>query len=199
MGFNGCIENPEFSIEYFLIEPINIKKGETTNLSWKVTGATSVMIDNNIGNVNFYDLLIISPEENTTYTLTAIYKDEIINSSITIFVEEIKQENERETPIVTMSAKSYNKNSSVLIIIRKISKFGIEWSTVSGRIINENNGDIISFINMEWRPNGMITDRDEIIITNSLIKPNFIPGSNYTFLLSYQLTNEIMGKVSWIQ
>jgi hypothetical protein len=52
---------------------------------------------------------------------------------------------------------------------------------------------------MDWKPNGMITERDEIIITNSMIKPNLIPGKYYTFILSYQITNKIMGDVSWIQ
>ncbi|MEE8565594.1 MAG: hypothetical protein V3S79_04305 [Candidatus Thermoplasmatota archaeon] len=198
-GFFGCVEKTELSIEYFKLEPIIIQKGEIANLSWKVTGATSVIIDNNIGNVNLYDSIIISPEEDTTYTLHAIFSNEIINSSVTIFVEDKKQENKKETPIVNMSAVSYNMNSSVLIKIYKISKIGVEWSTVSGKIINENNGEIVSFINMDWRPNGMITERDEIIITNSMIKPNLIPGTYYTFILSYQITNKIMGDVSWIQ
>ena len=198
-GFFGCIEKTELSIEYFRIQPTIIKKGETANISWNVTGATEVFIDNDIGKVNLHDTIMINPELNTTYTLFAISSDKTINSNVTITVEIIKKENEKETPIVNMSAESYNDNNSVLIEIKSISIIGTEWSTALGKIINDENGENIFFISMEWKPNGMITERDEIIITNSMLKEKFIPGNKYTFLLSYQLTNKIMGKVSWIQ
>jgi hypothetical protein len=194
---HGCTEENQISIEYIQVDPLIIQKGETANLSWQVIGAKTVIIDNNIGYVKKEDTMIISPIENTTYTITATYQNEMVNSSITIIVEEKKQE--KDTPKVTMSANSFNKNSSVLIKIHKISKKGVEWSTTSGKITNENNQEIIAFISMDWRPNGFITERDEIIITNSMIKPKFIPETNYSFILTYQLTNEIMGKTSWIQ
>ena len=149
--------------------------------------------------MNLQDTIMINPELNTTYTLFAISSDKTINSNVTITVEIIKKENEKETPIVNMSAESYNDNNSVLIEIKSISIIGTEWSTALGKIINDENGENIFFISMEWKPNGMITERDEIIITNSMLKEKFILGNKYTFLLSYQLTNEIMGKVSWIQ
>jgi hypothetical protein len=194
---NGCIEENEMSIDYIIAEPLTIQKGESVNLSWKVTGATTVLIDNNIGNVKHENSMNVNPTENVTYTITAINSNKMINSSISIIVEEKKQE--KDTSIVTLSANTYNKNSSVIIKIREISKFGVEWSTISGKIINENNGEIIPFITMDWRPNGIITERDEIIITNSMIKLEFEPGIKYSFLLTYQLTNEIMGNISWIQ
>jgi len=198
-GLFGCINKTELSIEYLSIDPITIKKGETANLSWKVIGATEVLIDNNIGKVNLDDSIVIIPEINTTYTLFAISSEKTINSSVTIFVKLIDKKTGKETPIVNMSAESYNDNSSVLINIHKISKIGVEWSTVSGKIINDENGEVIIFIDMEWRPNGMITERDEIIITNSMLKEKFIPGNKYTFSLSYHLTKEKMGTISWIQ
>ena len=52
---------------------------------------------------------------------------------------------------------------------------------------------------MDWRPNGIITEKDKIIITNNIIKTNLIPGEEYSFVLTYQTTNEEMGKITWIQ
>ena len=194
----GCNEEKKISIEYIQVDPLIIQKGETANLSWKVIGATTIIIDNNIGYVKKEDLMIINPIENTTYTITATNQNEMINSSITITVFEEKKQ-EKDTPKVIMSANPFNKNNSVLIKIHEISRNGVEWSTTSGRITNDNNQEIIAFISMDWRPNGIISERDEIIITNSMIKQNFIPETNYSFILTYQLTNEIMGKTNWTQ
>ena len=196
--FHGCTEEKQISIEYIQVDPLIIQKGETANLSWKVIDAETVIIDNNIGYVKQINSMIISPMENTTYTITAANQNEIINSSITVIVVEEKKQ-DKDTPKVTMSANSYNNNNSVLIKINKISKIGVEWSTVSGKITNENNQEIIAFISMDWRPNGIITERDEIIISNSMIKPKFIAETNYSFILTYQLTNEIIGKINWTQ
>jgi hypothetical protein len=195
----GCIENQEISIEYFYAQPITINEEKNTTLSWNVTGAISVYINNDIGKVNHSDSIIVNPIQNTTYTLTASNENKIINSSINVIVKNDKKENNNETPKITITAKSFNENKSVLIKIKKISKFGIEWSTVSGKIIDNSTREIIPFINIDWKPNGIISEGDEIIIKNSNIKNELKKQNQYTFILTYQITNDEMGKITWIQ
>jgi hypothetical protein len=73
--FSGCVNVPEeltqFSIVSFDIEPGVINPGEFANLSWVVLSASSINIDNGIGNVALTGHRIIQPMQTTTYILTA--------------------------------------------------------------------------------------------------------------------------------
>ena len=83
VGFCGCNENREFSsddvfdeviplsINSFKFIPNEIKIGETASLSWNVTGAFSLFIDNGIGIVNFIGERIITPVQTSNYTIVA--------------------------------------------------------------------------------------------------------------------------------
>lgn len=72
--FSGCEEisnePKKFSIVSFDIEPSIIYQGEYANLSWNVIGASSVSINNGIGNVTLSGNQIIQPTKTTTYILT---------------------------------------------------------------------------------------------------------------------------------
>ena len=76
VGFSGCTnvdnqDTTQLSILLFNVEPSMINKGETANLIWNVTGATTISIDNGIGDVSLSGTRIISPIQNATYVLTA--------------------------------------------------------------------------------------------------------------------------------
>lgn len=58
-------------IESFEASPATIAAGESAKLSWKVSGATSVSIDQGIGSVALTGTRAVAPTETTTYTLTA--------------------------------------------------------------------------------------------------------------------------------
>jgi len=61
-----------FGINSFIAQPEIIKPGETTILSWKVTGASSLSIDPDIGSVTGTSGSVsIAPQGTTLYTLTA--------------------------------------------------------------------------------------------------------------------------------
>ncbi len=72
--FSGCVNIPEeltqFSIMSFDVEPSIINLGEYANLSWVVISASTVTIDNGIGNVALTGHRMIQPTQTTTYTLT---------------------------------------------------------------------------------------------------------------------------------
>jgi len=91
IGFlSGCNEqtketsNPMI-IKDFKVSPF-IKLGETANLTWNVTGATTVSIDNGIGIVSLKGTRIIQPIQNTTYTLTATNATKTITATTQILV-----------------------------------------------------------------------------------------------------------------
>lgn len=74
VGFlSGCTEedSDQISINSFEVTPSVIEIGETSILSWDIEGATTVTIDNGIGDVALTGTRVISPTVTTTYTLTA--------------------------------------------------------------------------------------------------------------------------------
>ncbi len=58
-------------ISSFSASPSTITAGESSTLSWSVTDATSVSIDNGVGSVALTGTTAVDPETTTTYTLTA--------------------------------------------------------------------------------------------------------------------------------
>jgi len=65
------------TIEYFTATPESIEFGseDVVTLSWSVTNATNVTIDQGVGTVSAKATTEVSPEETITYTLTATNSD----------------------------------------------------------------------------------------------------------------------------
>jgi peptidoglycan-associated lipoprotein len=55
----------------FAAEPSSVERGQTAQLRWNVTGATDISINNGIGTVPASGSRRITPNETTTYTMTA--------------------------------------------------------------------------------------------------------------------------------
>jgi PKD repeat protein len=70
----------------FSASPTEIKTGESATLLWNVTGATSVTIDQGIGDVTVADTKTVSPTKTTTYTLTANNSAGTKTESVTLTV-----------------------------------------------------------------------------------------------------------------
>jgi hypothetical protein len=62
---------PQPSIVSFNAEPSSISAGESSNLGWTVSGATTISIDQGIGNVALTGTRAVTPAATTVYTLTA--------------------------------------------------------------------------------------------------------------------------------
>ena len=73
-------------INSFLANPTGITVGDSSNLSWSVTDATSVTIDNGIGSVALISTTTVSPTTTTTYTLTANNAAGSVTATTTITV-----------------------------------------------------------------------------------------------------------------
>ncbi len=81
----------------FNAAPATIAEGETATLSWEVTGADTVSIDNGIGTVSATGTRGVSPTQTTTYTLTATGAEGTTTKSVTVTVTPPK-------PIVELTA-----------------------------------------------------------------------------------------------
>jgi hypothetical protein len=58
-------------VDYFIADPLEISFGSSGALTWNIIGATSVSIDNNIGDVASSGTVSVAPATTTVYTLTA--------------------------------------------------------------------------------------------------------------------------------
>ena len=59
------------TVNFFNAEPTTVNSGQASSLSWSVTNATSVEIDNSIGQVSPNGRRAVYPTATTTYILTA--------------------------------------------------------------------------------------------------------------------------------
>jgi len=73
-------------INSFLANPTSITVGESSNLSWSVTDATTVTIDQSIGSVASTGTTAVTPATTTTYTLTATNVAGSVTASVTVTV-----------------------------------------------------------------------------------------------------------------
>ena len=73
------------TINSFTATPDNIAAGGTSTLSWDVTGATSLSIDNGVGPVTGTSA-VVNPTVTTTYTLEATNNNGTVRSSKVVTV-----------------------------------------------------------------------------------------------------------------
>ena len=76
-------------INSFSALPSTITVGESSTLSWSVTDATSVTIDQSIGSVALISTTTVSPATTTTYTLTATNAAGSVTATTTITVNPV--------------------------------------------------------------------------------------------------------------
>jgi hypothetical protein len=67
-------------------DPDTIEDGESATLTWTSTNAKNVVIDQNIGGVTLNGSMLVSPEQDTTYTITATGLGGTATANVTILV-----------------------------------------------------------------------------------------------------------------
>ena len=78
---------PSAVIASFTASPTTIDAGGSSTLSWSVTGAASLSINNGVGNVTGSTSTSVSPTSTTTYTLTATNSaNESVTATVTVTV-----------------------------------------------------------------------------------------------------------------
>ena len=78
-------------IVVFVANPQTISTGQSTRLCWQVIGATSIAIAPGVGsNLNANDCATVSPQQTTTYTLTASNATGQIQANTTVNVGQVQ-------------------------------------------------------------------------------------------------------------
>ena len=86
----GCGPTPTAPIiNSFLANPLTITVGESSTLSWSVTDATTVTIDNGVGTVALISTATVTPTTTTTYTLTATNTAGSVTATKTVTVNPV--------------------------------------------------------------------------------------------------------------
>jgi hypothetical protein len=87
------ITTTEPNILSFTANPPNIKAGESSTLSWSVTGADSIKISPTVGDVSSTPTgtFTVTPSETTAYTLTATNLVGTSTKTFTITVSKVKE------------------------------------------------------------------------------------------------------------
>jgi len=161
IALSGCNEQKKPIILSFEVIPNEIELGKTAYISWNVSEATSVTIDNGIGVVSLIGNRAITPANTTTYTLTAKSSSTTITAKTSIIVNQ-----STEKPNITMDQSEFyieitdTENSRVnqlQVSVIAINKNNSENQTSAlGPVINDGDGnptilgvgDIITFRNL---------------------------------------------------
>jgi hypothetical protein len=107
----------------FLATPQNLSPGQSTQICWQVTGATSISITPGVGNnLNANACATVTPANTTTYTLTAINAVGQIQGNLTVNVGLVQILSFQANPVsspgagqpVTLSWTTANATSVVL-------------------------------------------------------------------------------------
>lgn len=115
------------AIDNFSCDNDSIMMGQEAALSWNVTGAKSVSINPDIGNVDASGTQSVSPGETTTYTLTAFNDNGNSTASVTISVTKSAQ------PII-------NDFSADPSSIMSGESSTLTWDVIGSTSININQG-----------------------------------------------------------
>jgi hypothetical protein len=151
----------------FIAQPKTIKSGEQTVLSWKVTGANSLSIDQGIGNISQSSgSLSISPKTTTLYTLTASDGRYVISGRFLVIVKTA------EGAIVWPSSSSENITAETMYEGWSYypNKY-VEWT------ILDRNRDTASDAYTCWHQGRIINKHNEWIMTQVTVSGKVVAST----------------------
>lgn len=166
---NESHENEEIIISSFEVFPGEINPGESASLTWVVTGATSVSIDNGIGNVPLTGNRIIWPTTITTYTLVASNSNTSKHVSVTIYVLY-----QQHAPDMGFSRQTTPVKGLVLVRADP----GLKWADFT-----------ITGANLTRSALGIDVQAGQFI---------YLEGNTGTITIVHTGTNTLMGNFTWV-
>jgi hypothetical protein len=188
--FSGCVNIPEeltqFSIMSFDVEPSIITLGEYANLSWVVISASTVTIDNGIGNVALTGHRMIQPMQTTTYTLTASNATTSKTATAIITVKPV-QHTPNQTPNIACTTDSTTNRIQVATADANMKWRDIVITTDSGgtwQVFNAN-GNALAPIGNTTAIHTDVIAGDYILILDAT--------GNVRVTLKYTPTNSLLG------
>jgi hypothetical protein len=121
------------SIISFNTEPSSISAGESSELSWNVSGATTVSIDQGIGNVALTGKRVVAPAATTTYTLTAISTAGSVTATTQVIVTATAPPTPTSPPVINSFIASPNN-------ISYGGSTSLSWSVSNATSVTIDNG-----------------------------------------------------------
>ncbi|MBM3862571.1 MAG: hypothetical protein FJ385_01270 [Verrucomicrobia bacterium] len=118
---------PPASITSFTANPATITSGNSSTLSWSTTGATSLSIDNGVGEVTGTTSRVVTPGTTTTYTLTATNAaGTTVTQTVTVTVVPL--------PTITFTANPTG------ILADGVSTSTLSWTVTGATTVSIDNG-----------------------------------------------------------
>jgi hypothetical protein len=167
----------------FTANPNIITPGGSSTLMWNVTGATSISIDQGIGNVPAAGTKAVSPSTSTTYTLTAANATGTVSSSTTVDIKSItpiqitvispnggESWQDGDTRTITWTSSGISGNVSI-----ELSKDGgATWTTIMPATANDGNEP--------WLVPSVMTTQARIRISGNNVSD--VSDANFTIISS---------------
>jgi hypothetical protein len=119
-------------IESFNASPASISAGDTSSLSWTVSGATSVSIDQGIGNVALSGSRAVAPAATTVYTMTAFSSAGTVTATTEVIVAAAAP-----TPTGLPVVNSFTATPSIISLG---DSSGLSWNVSNATSVSINNG-----------------------------------------------------------
>ena len=145
-------------IKAFSASPVAITAGQSSTLSWTVTGANSISIDNGIGDVSNLTSKPVFPSQTTTYRLTASSSGGTVTAVVTVSVGSA-QDNQPPTTPTIVSAAAKAPTEVDLIWTTSTDNVGVAGYQVSrnGTPIASVAATTLSYADVSVVPNGSYT------------------------------------------
>jgi hypothetical protein len=121
-------------IESFNASPASISAGESSSLSWTVSGATQVTIDQGIGNVALTGSRTVSPASTTVYTMTATNSSGSATATTEVMVTG------SVTPPTPAGLPTINSFTATPSVISLGDSTNLTWSVSNATSVSINHG-----------------------------------------------------------
>jgi hypothetical protein len=185
---NESSEPTEISIVSFEVTPSIIDLGASANLSWVVTGATSVIINQGIGSIALSGHRIVMPTETTTYTLTASNAFTSKQASVMIQIR-----SEPSLPPVTpnIACTTDSTTNKITIVIADVD---IRWDDITITTNPMNTWRIYYNSGSTALPDNSYPNNAAVVVTAG--DYIFLDGTsvgNVRVTLRYDPTNSLLG------
>lgn len=127
------------TINSFTASPTTISEGSSSELSWSVSNATALIIDQGVGSISTAGSSTVTPAATTTYTLTAVNASGSITKSATVTVSSASSTTTVTTPASTgpLPVAHINVNPGAII---PAGTAVLSWDAVNASNVVINNG-----------------------------------------------------------
>ncbi len=111
------------SILFFAATPAGINSGQSATLSWSVSGATTLLMDNGIGNVTNSSSIVVTPSQTTSYLLTATNDGGTVTARTAVTVN-----------VVTVDSQAPSTPSLLTAVARSSTQVDLTWSASTDNV-----------------------------------------------------------------